>query len=189
MIKDFLLSLWQPIIHYGPKIPELIVTIILGVVAVRIISFFIARGFRVLRITRTLANVLASIIMVVLWVMLASEIARQAGLTNLAITISGSIVVIGLALANGASNLTSDIISGIYLAKDGDFEIGYRVKIGDLEGIIRKIDMRKVRLRDDDGKLHIFPNNLVDKAEWVVLNREPDETPDKTIVDSSRPKK
>lgn len=189
MINDFLLSLWRPIEHYGPKIPELIITVILGYIAVRLISFIITRGFKFAQISRSLANVLASIITVILWVLLFSEIARQAGLTNLAITISGSIIVIGLALANGASSLTSDIISGLYLAKDSDFEIGYLVRVGEVEGIIRKIDMRKTRIRDDNGKLHIFPNNVVDKAKWQVLARDPEDILDKTSIDKSKSKR
>jgi small conductance mechanosensitive channel len=186
MIKEILTSLWQPIEHYGPKIPELIVTIVIGILLVKLLLMILSRSLRVIRISRALSNVLISIISVILWVLLFSELARQAGMTNLAFTISGSIVVIGLALANGASTLTSDIISGIYLAKDQDFEIGYRVKIGDIEGIIRKVDMRKVRVRDDEGKLHIFPNNVVDKADWVVLAREPEEIDDKTNIDNKK---
>jgi small-conductance mechanosensitive channel len=180
MIQRFLQALWSPIAHYGPKIPELIVTAIIGIIFVEIIIWIIARSFRLIKISRALANILTSLIGVLLWVMLFSEIAREAGLTNLAITISGSIIVIGLALANGASSLTADIISGLYLAKDPDFEIGYRVRIGQLEGNIRKIDMRKVRVRDDEGKLHIFPNNVIDKAEWIVLHREAEEIADRT---------
>lgn len=172
MINDFLWSLWRPIIHYGPKLPELLITILLGYIAVLVITFLVRRAFRLLKISRTLAGLLSTIMTTLLWVLLFSEIARQAGLSNLALTISGSVIVIGLALANGASSLTADIIAGLFLAKDPDFEVGYLVKIGDIEGVIRKVDLRKVRIRDLKGKLHVLPNSFVDKTTFVVLNRE-----------------
>jgi small-conductance mechanosensitive channel len=109
---------------------------------------------------------------IIFWVLLFAELARSLGFTSIAITISGSLLVLGLALANGATTLTSDIISGVFLAKDEDFEVGYRVKTGDVEGIIQKIDIRKVRIITDDDKLHIVPNVNLDKNGWVVLERE-----------------
>jgi len=174
MIEQFSNMFLDPIKNYGPKIPEIIITLIIGVVLVKIASYFLVKALKLTRISAALVSILSSMIIVLFWVLFFSEIARQAGLSNLALTISGSVIVIGLALANGASSLTADIISGLFLAKDPDFEIGYLVKSGDIEGIIRKIDIRKIRIRDKSGKLHIIPNNVVDKSSWVVISREPE---------------
>lgn len=165
---------WQPIERYGPKFPELIITLILGIVIIKIVAYFLAQAIKLAKIPKALSVILSSVISIILWVLLFSEFFRQAGLTNLALTISGSAVVIGLILANAFAPIITDIASGLYLAKDPDFEIGYLVKIGDVEGVIRKVDIRKVRVRDAKGKLHIFPNSAVDKASWVVLSRDPE---------------
>lgn len=174
MIEQISDLFWQPIERYGPKIPELIITLILGIIAIKVVSYFLAQAVRLAKMPKALSTVVSSVISVVLWVLLFSEFFRQAGLTNLALTISGSAVVVGLILANAFAPVIADIASGLYLAKDPDFEIGYLVKIGDIEGVIRKIDLRKVRIRDDKGKLHIFPNNEIDKGSWVVLSRDPE---------------
>lgn len=60
-----------------------------------------------------------------------------------------------------------------FLAKDRDFEIGYKVKIGEITGLVQSIDVRKVRIVDSEGKLHIIPNANIDKSGWKVLEREP----------------
>lgn len=174
MINQIVSLFWRPIEHYGPRIPELIITLVLGIVVIKIVSYFLAQTVRLAKIPKALSVILSSVISIILWVLLFSEFFRQAGLTNLALTISGGTVVIGLILANALAPVIADIASGVYLAKDPDFEIGYLVKIGDVEGIIRKIDIRKVRIRDEKGKLHVFPNSIVDKGSWEVLSRDPE---------------
>lgn len=174
VIKDVLLMFWSPVQHYGPKLPELVVSLIIGFIAIKIISMIATNALKLARMPKSLTTLLSGIIGVLLWILLFTEIARQAGMTSLAITISGSAVVVGLVLANAFAPVIADIASGLYLAKDPDFEVGYRVKIGEVEGIIRKVDIRKVRIRDDKGKLHVYPNSVVDKATWAVIDRDPE---------------
>ena len=73
-------------------------------------------------------------------------------------------------MANGANFLVSDILSGWYLARDPDFMIGEKIKFGDIEGRVEHIDLRKVRVRDKTGHLHIIPNSILDKAQFCVLD-------------------
>ncbi len=174
LVKDVLLMFWHPVEHYGPKLPELVVSLVIGFIAIKIILLVATHALRVTRMPKSLTTLLSGIIGVVLWILLFTEIAREAGMTSLAITISGSAVVVGLVLANAFAPVIADIASGLYLAKDPDFEVGYRVKIGEVEGTIRKVDIRKVRIRDDKGKLHIYPNSVVDKAAWTVVDRDPE---------------
>jgi len=107
-----------------------------------------------------------------MWVILFAEIARELGMGSLSVTISGSLAVLALALATGAAGLASDVISGVFLARDPDFEIGYKIKIGDVEGIVQGVDIRKIRVVDESGNIHIFPNNKLDKDGWEVISRE-----------------
>jgi len=75
-------------------------------------------------------------------------------------------------LATGASGMASDIISGVFLARDHDFDLGYKIKVGGIEGIVQQIDIRKIRIVDDLGNTHIFPNTKLDKDGWQVISRE-----------------
>lgn len=172
MIKDTLLLFWHPIERYGPRIPELVITLVIGIVAIKVASMLFAKVLKVAKFPKTLSSIISTVATIVLWVLFFSEILRQAGMSNLALTLSGSAVVVGLILANSVAPVIADIASGLYLAKDPDFEVGYRIKFADFDGVIRKIDIRKVRIRDDSGKLHVVPNSLVDKSSWIVLSRD-----------------
>lgn len=173
MFIDLVDSFINPIKQFLPKLPPLILSLILGIVIVVLLAGLAKYFLKIARIPKALAGIILSLLTIILWILLFSELAREMGMTSVAITVSGSLIVLGLALSNGATALTSDIIAGVFLAKDRDFEIGYKVKIGDIKGTIQSIDVRKVRIIDDDGKLHIIPNANIDKSGWTILEREP----------------
>lgn len=165
-------SFWRPVINFIPKIPAVILTLIVGYFIIQILIFVLNRALKLSRLPRALIGVIISLALIIMWVILFAEIARELGMGSLAVTISGSLAVLALALAAGASGLASDIISGIFLARDHDFDIGYKIKIGDVEGIVQQVDIRKIRVVDEDGNTHIFPNTKLDKDGWQVISRE-----------------
>jgi len=165
-------SFWRPVANFIPKIPVVILTLIVGYFIIRILILVLNRALRLSRLPRALIGVIVSLALIVMWVILFAEIARELGMGSLAVTISGSLAVLALALATGASGLASDIISGVFLARDHDFEIGYKIKIANTEGVVHSIDIRKIRLVDEEGNIHIFPNARLDKEGWQVISRE-----------------
>lgn len=171
MWMNILEKFWEPIQKFGPKIPLLVVGLIAGIIVIRVLLTLLERTLRITRAPKALSGIVISLVAIILWIMLFSEMAREIGLSSVAVTISGSLVVLGLALANGASNLTSDIIAGVFIAKDDDFEVGYKVSDGKTEGVVQKIDIRKVRIMDEKGVLHIVPNASLDKTGWSLLER------------------
>lgn len=156
---------------FGPKIPGVIVGVLVGYLLIKFTTFSLRRVLKFMKLNKSLLDFITSLTSVILWVILTAEISRQLGLTGLALTISGSIVALGFALANGASILTSDIIAGLFLAKDKDFECGFRVKVGDIEGTVEKIDIRKIRIKNDKGNIIVLPSSKVDSLGWTVLSK------------------
>lgn len=171
-IIEVIRSFWQPVINFLPKIPAVVLTLIVGYFIIQILMFVLNRALRLSRLPRALIGVIISLALIIMWVILFAEIARELGMGSLAVTISGSLAVLALALATGASGLASDVISGVFLARDHDFDIGYKIKIGDVEGIVQQVDIRKIRIVDDAGTIHIFPNTKLDKDGWQVISRE-----------------
>lgn len=186
---NFADSFINPIKNYLPKLPPVIISLILGIILIKVLAGLAKYFLRVARVPKALSSILLSLLVIVLWILLFAEMARELGMTSVAITVSGSLVVLGLALSNGATVLTSDIIAGVFLAKDRDFEIGYKVKIGEIEGIVQSIDVRKVRIIDDKGILHVIPNANIDKSGWTVLERELKDDKIKKSILSFRNKK
>ncbi|PIU24304.1 hypothetical protein COT12_01750, partial [Candidatus Berkelbacteria bacterium CG08_land_8_20_14_0_20_39_8] len=104
-IIDILGRFWQPVANFGPKIPGIIVSLLVGYVIIRIILAILHKVLKFSRIPRALVSVVVSLALIVMWVILFAEIARELGLGSLAITISGSLAVLAIALASGASGL------------------------------------------------------------------------------------
>lgn len=171
-INSVLKSFWQPIVNFWPKIPAVVLGLIIGIFIIKILTGILVRALKYSRLPKALSGIITSLVVIVMWVLLLSEVARQLGMSGLAVTISGSIVILGLSLASGASGLTSDIISGIFLARDEDFELGYRIKVGNVEGVVQKVDIRKIRIIDDNGNVHVYPNAKLDKDGWEIISRE-----------------
>jgi hypothetical protein len=67
----------------------------------------------------------------------------------------------------------ADIIAGVFLASDPDFGTGFTIKSGEITGVIERIDLRKTRVRGQDGKLHIIPNKDIESKIWIVEQRPP----------------
>jgi small conductance mechanosensitive channel len=73
-------------------------------------------------------------------------------------------VIIGLA----SQALIADFIAGIGIFLDKLFYIGDRIKIGDIEGEVIDMTLRRTYIKDDQGYIHSFPNSqikLVSKKE------------------------
>ncbi len=154
-----------------PRIPELLVTLVAGYIIIALLIAGLTRGLRLFHLPKALIEILKSLTLVVLWIVLVSHLLRLLGLSQVAVTLSGSLLVIGLAIANGAQAMVSDVISGLFLAKDPDFNIGYTIKVGETEGVIEAIDIRKTRVRGKDDTLFVLPNAQIDKEHWQVVNR------------------
>lgn len=164
-VLDLIQNLW-------PKLPGLVLTLVIGFLLIKVGLLVLRRTLKIFRFSKAIRDLITSLASIVLWIMVIAEIARQAGLSSLAITISSSIFALGFAVANGASAMAADIISGLSLAKDKDFECGYKIKVGDIEGIVTKIDVRKVRIKDDKGNVNVIPNSKIDNSTgWSVIDR------------------
>lgn len=155
-----------------PKLPKAILALLFGLVLIRILSWVIRALISFVRLPKGLKTILFSLVDGLLWIFLIISVLQSLGLGNLALVFSGAVAATGLALGSGASSLASDILAGIFLAKDKDFNVGDEVIAGEkpTQGIIESMDMRRTRIRTKDGKLHIIPNSLVERKEWVLVS-------------------
>ena len=159
-----------------PQIPAAIVFFLIGFVIIRILSWVAEAILGLFRFPKGLKGIVHSLVDALLWLFLIISILQVLGLTGLALVFSGSIAALGLALGAGASSLAADILAGVFLSQDKDFDIGDQVRLGDgpTEGVIESMDMRRTRVRDKDGKLHVIPNSVIERKEWVVLTERKD---------------
>ena len=69
--------------------------------------------------------------------------------------------VAGLAISFGAQNLVKDVIGGFFILLEGQFSIGDVIEVAGVSGMVERMTMRVVMLRDTDGTLHIVPNGII----------------------------
>lgn len=55
-----------------------------------------------------------------------------------------------------------DLISGAFMLAEGQVAVGDVVKVGDISGLVEKITLRTLVLRDVNGVVHVIPNGTVD---------------------------
>ena len=166
----------QPVIntvnHILPRIPIAILVLLFGIIIIKLLSHVIRISLSVTSLPKGLQEVITSLVDVALWVFLAIALLQAMGLNNVALALTGSFAFVVLGLSQGGATAVSDVIAGLTLGKDRDYNVGDYVKIGkESEGTIEELDLRRTRLRDNDGYVHVLPNSMVDKTGWILIER------------------
>jgi len=112
---------------------------------------------------RALASALKSAVVGVVWATAIITIVSEVG-----VNVGGVIAtatVIGGAVAFGAQTLIRDVIAGFFVLAEDQYGVGDRVDIGHAAGVVERITLRSVRLRDGEGRVwHVAHGNVVSVA-------------------------
>jgi moderate conductance mechanosensitive channel len=65
--------------------------------------------------------------------------------------------IFGLAISFGAQSLVKDVISGFFILIENQFVVGDIVQTAGLSGVVERVTLRIVQLRDLEGVLHTIP--------------------------------
>lgn len=110
--------------------------------------------------TGTLLSLLRNAFTVVVVVMTAMLTLSAIGV-NIAPLLAGAGVV-GLAVGFGAQKLVQDIITGAFIQFENAMNAGDVVSAGGISGVVEKLTIRSVGLRDVSGTYHLIPFSSVD---------------------------
>jgi small conductance mechanosensitive channel len=69
--------------------------------------------------------------------------------------------ILGLAVSFGAQSLVKDVISGFFILFENQFAIGDVIEAGGKSGVVEKMTLRVVQLRDIEGAMHVIPNGEI----------------------------
>lgn len=114
-----------------------------------------ARSARV----RTLLPMLRTALMITILIVVAFIFLTEIGV-NVAPLIAGAGVV-GIAIGFGSQTLVRDVITGIFLLFEDAVAVGDVVQVGGLSGVVEQLSIRSIKLRAQDGSLHIIPFSAV----------------------------
>ncbi|WP_170975897.1 mechanosensitive ion channel domain-containing protein [Rhizobium sp. FY34] len=70
--------------------------------------------------------------------------------------------ILGLAVSLGSQALVKDVISGIFWMLDDAFRLGEEIEIDGTHGRVEQIQIRSLRLRDPDDRLHTIPYGQIE---------------------------
>jgi len=145
--------------------------LIFGSIGLRIAVRGIAATARRSGVKPALVDLIKAAVQATGYILMLAGMLQLLGLNQIALALGGSISLVALGIATAASGNLGDIIAGVFLASDPDFGNGFRIKSGDVEGVIEQIDLRKTRIRATDGKLYIVPNKEIENKVWIVEAR------------------
>lgn len=118
--------------------------------------------------TDTLSSIVQLIAQIAIWgvglIIILGELGIQIG------PILAAAGILGLAVGFGAQNIVQDVISGFFLLLEDQLRIGDVVDVGGKAGLVEKITLRMVLLRDLSGNLHFVRNGKID----IVTNMTKD---------------
>lgn len=69
--------------------------------------------------------------------------------------------IIGLAVSFGAQSLVKDFISGFFILFEDQFAVGDVIEAAGKSGVVERMSLRVVVLRDIQGVLHMIPNGEI----------------------------
>ncbi|CDC20135.1 mscS Mechanosensitive ion channel [Clostridium sp. CAG:306] len=70
--------------------------------------------------------------------------------------------VLGVAVGFGAKRFFEDIITGMSILLEGQVRVGDYIEISGHQGIVEKVDIKLIQLRDTQGRVHYIRNGMVD---------------------------
>ncbi len=165
--------------------PKLLVILILFLITTKLIKIIIRRFQKHLyrlyeekgdeegkKRVVTLSELLRTSLLVVMYVIFTLVFLGQFGV-NIAPLLAGA-GIIGLAIGFGAQELVRDVISGFFMILENQIRVGDIVNINGTGGLVEKIEVRTITLRDFSGIVHIFQNGKINSLsnmtkEWSAM--------------------
>jgi small conductance mechanosensitive channel len=95
----------------------------------------------------------------IIWLIAGLQILDTLGV-NLA-PLLASAGIAGIALGLAAQNIVKDVLNGILILIEDQFNVGDTVRLAGLSGVVEAMTLRKTTVRDADGTLYIVPNSQI----------------------------
>lgn len=120
----------------------------------------------------TLIGIIRGLVKIVLWTIFLMIAMKKFGVDIGPIL--ASVGIIGVAVGFGAQELVRDFISGFFILLENQVRTGDVAVINGTGGLVEKIEMRTITLRDFSGTVHVFQNGKINTLsnmtrEWSAM--------------------
>ena len=150
-------------------LPRLLAILLLAFILQRIVLFFVHRMRRLAdkqvgnsqraSQLRTMAAILRATSYSVIAFIVLLHVLSIFSINLTPLLASAGVVGVGIGL--GAQSIFKDMLNGILILVEDQYNVGETVKIAGLQGSVENLTLRCTTLRDGDGTLYIIPNSQI----------------------------
>lgn len=150
-------------------VPHLFIILLTAFVLWRLVVFFVTRMHRLAdrqiantqraAQLRTMAGILRATAYGLLGFIVLLQVLTVFGVKVEPLLASAGVVGVGIGL--GAQSIFKDVLNGIFILIEDQYNVGDVVRIASLSGTVELLTLRTTRLRDSDGTLNIIPNSQI----------------------------
>lgn len=152
------------------KLPHLLVAALIGFALYRVLALVTSRMIRIaeqhalghgrIAQVRTMAGVIRATGMTIIAAIVTMQFLAAIGV-NLA-PLLASAGVAGVAIGLAAQNIVRDMLNGVLILLEDQFNVGDTIKIAGVSGVVESMTLRKTILRDgSDGTVYVIPNSQI----------------------------
>jgi small-conductance mechanosensitive channel len=150
-------------------LPRLLAILLLAFILQRVCNFFVSRMLRLAdrqvgntqraSQLRTMAAILRATSYSVIGFIVLLHVLSVFNINLTPLLASAGVVGVGIGL--GAQSIFKDMLNGIFILIEDQYNVGEVVKIASLSGTVENLTLRCTTLRDGDGTMHIIPNSQI----------------------------
>ena len=150
-------------------VPRLLAVLLLAFVLQRIVIFFVGRMQRLANRQvgnsqrasqlRTMAAILRATSYSAIGFIVLLHVLSIFNINLTPLLASAGVVGVGIGL--GAQSIFKDMLNGIFILVEDQYNVGEVVKIAGMSGTVEDLSLRVTKLRDGDGTLHFIPNSQI----------------------------
>jgi small conductance mechanosensitive channel len=151
------------------KLPKFLVILLIVFLLHRLVLFFVKRlrrradhqvgNFHRAAQLRTMASIVRATSYSIFGFIVFLQLLNLLGIPYQPILASAGIL--GVAIGLGAQSIFKDMINGILILVEDQYNVGEVVNIAGLKGTVEDLSLRRTSVRDPDGTLYIIPNSQI----------------------------
>ncbi len=151
------------------KLPHLLVAAIIAFILFRLLTSLTARMIRIaeqhaaahnrVAQVKTMASVIRATGITIILAIVAMQFLAAVGVNFAPLLASAGVA--GVAIGLAAQNIVRDMLNGILILVEDQFNVGETVKIAGVSGVVEAMTLRKTTIRDGDGTLYVIPNSQI----------------------------
>ncbi|WP_242921807.1 mechanosensitive ion channel family protein [Pontibacter liquoris] len=161
LLLDKLQNWGQHIFLMLPNIFVALLVLIATFVVARLVRNTMDRVFRRFSHSAALINLFTTLVYIAVLIVGFFFVLSVLQLDKVVLSLLAGVGIIGLALGFAFQDIAANFISGVIIAVQKPFKVGDMIETNDYFGVIERITLRTIDIRQTTGELVLLPNKMV----------------------------